>query len=849
MQKMILLILIFIQTILYANYDLKKVSIQFMWHDQFQFAGFYVAKEKGYYKDLGLDVEFKKFSIDKNITDIVSRQEATFGTSSSSLLIDKSNGKDIVLLGSVFQSSPLILLGLKRDDLKKVTDIKNKKVMVTNEQQYFATLQAMLSSKNVHLNDINKIKHSFNVDDLINRNTDLMIAYTTNEPFVLKEKGYEGQIFNPKDYGFNFYEELIFTSNAFAKQNPEIVNDFYKATIKGWKYAFENIDEISKLVYEKYNPQSKSLKSLIFEANEMKKLAYTKDGEIGTITEERIRLIEHSYRLLGFLKKELNIPEFLFFLENKNKKIYLSEEEKEYLKNKSYISMCIDPNWMPFEKNENGKHIGITRDYYKILENNLGTPIKFIPTNTWSQSLKYVQEHECDILSLAMKTPMREKYLNFTKPYFITPLVVSTSIESPFIDDISQLTNKKIGITKGYALAELLKIKHPTINFIEVKDIHDGLKKVHNGELYGYIDGLTMIGYEIQNDYVGQLKISAKLDEKWELSIAVRNDVPILYSIFNKIIKTISKSEIREIENKWVSINFQNKFDYSLLYKIIAILLILIIILAIIYRQYVLKEANKELNKKITEEILKNNQQHKMLAQHTKKAAMGEMLENIAHQWRQPLSIISVAASGIKMRKEFGQLSDEELFNSVDSINKSAQFLSKTIDDFRNFYSESKHIRKFDIADALNKTLELFGMRFHQEKITIIKNINNATIESLENELIQVIINLLNNAIDALEKSEDKKIILIDTFITKDSVVIQIKDTAKGVPTELLDKIFDPYFTTKHKSQGTGIGLYMSEQIIAKHMHGTLEVKNEEFTYENQEFVGATFTITLPLEF
>ena len=169
--KNIIFLTIFFSISLLSNDSLKKVSIQFMWHDQFEFAGFYVAKEKGFFKDFGLEVEFKKFTVDTDITDKVMKQEANFGMSSSSLLIDKSKGKDIILLGSVFQSSPLALLALKNSNIKTITDIKNKRIMLTSNQQYFATLQAMLSSKNIGIKDIIPVKHSFNVDDLINKNT------------------------------------------------------------------------------------------------------------------------------------------------------------------------------------------------------------------------------------------------------------------------------------------------------------------------------------------------------------------------------------------------------------------------------------------------------------------------------------------------------------------------------------------------------------------------------------------------------------------------------------------------------------------------------------------------------
>jgi len=846
MKKILSLLFIIIYSSLFGNEDLKKVSIQFMWHDQFEFAGFYIAKEKGYYKEFNLDVEFKKFTVNTNITEKVINQEATFGTGSSSLIIDKSKGKDIVLLGSIFQSSPLILLGLKRPDLVSVKDIKNKSIMLTEDQQRFATLQSMLISRSVQLEDVNIIKHTFDVEDLINKKTDLMLAYTTNEPYILKEKGYEAQIFHPKDYGFDFYEELIFTSKDFADKNPQTVDNFYKATIKGWEYAFNNIEEVSNLIYQKYNPQNKSLESLVYEANEMKKLVYTKNGKIGTITEEKLKLIEYSYRILGLIDKKINFDELIFSNKNKKKSL-LNSYERQYLDINRFISMCIDPNWMPIEKIKNGIHIGISADYIKILEDKLKTSIKLIPTKTWSESLNFSKNRKCDIFSLILETPERKKFLNFTKPIFEIPLVVATGLEVPFIENIAQLKNKDIGIVKGYAYFKFLKSKYPDINFIEVENIAEGLSKVKKENLYGFIDSLITIGHHIQNDYIGQLKITGKFKESLKLSMATRNDRPILNSIFNKAIETISEEEKQNILNKWVTINYEKKVNYSYIYMIFIFLFIGILVLGIIYRQYILNQANIQLNKKVKEEIDKNNRQHKVLTQQTKKVAMGEMLENIAHQWRQPLSVISVAATGIKMKKEFNILSDEELLNDIEAINNNAQFLSKTIDDFRDFYSDTKHTNEFFVDETIGKTLKLFGIQFNNFNITLVENIQSVKINTLENELIQVLINLLNNSKDALENSKDKKLILISCYEKDNYLNLEIIDSAGGIPIEILDKIFDPYFTTKHKSQGTGIGLYMSEQIITKHMSGTLEVDNKIFSFDDKKYKGAQFIIKLPL--
>ncbi|WP_419769398.1 MAG: cache domain-containing protein [Candidatus Marinarcus sp.] len=242
-------------------------------------------------------------------------------------------------------------------------------------------------------------------------------------------------------------------------------------------------------------------------------------------------------------------------------------------------------------------------------------------------------------------------------------------------------------------------------------------------------------------------------------------------------------------------------------------------------------------------------EKHNILVQQSKMAAMGEMLGAIAHQWRQPLSTISVAATGIKMHKELEILTDDFLIEAMDSINHSVQHLSTTIDDFRNFFIPNKKLNNFYIKDAIEKTLKLISVQFENHNIIIVKNIENFSLYALENELLQVFINLLNNGKDQLLiQNHPKKIILIETKKVNDSFLIEITDSGGGINEKNLDKIFEPYFTTKEDMQGTGIGLYICKNIIEKNMKGTLNAVNKSFEYQDEQYYGASFIIQLPLQ-
>ena len=168
MKKLVLTMILSCLSFLNAS-NLQKTSVQLIWFDQFQFAGFYTAIEKGFYKEAGLDVELKKYD-HSNVLEEVINKKADFGIGSSSLIAEKSNGKDIVLLGTLFQSSPLVLLTLKNSDINYIEDIKNKKAMISKEQQEFATFKSMIICKGIHISDLEILEQSSNVDDLVNKN-------------------------------------------------------------------------------------------------------------------------------------------------------------------------------------------------------------------------------------------------------------------------------------------------------------------------------------------------------------------------------------------------------------------------------------------------------------------------------------------------------------------------------------------------------------------------------------------------------------------------------------------------------------------------------------------------------
>ena len=310
---------------------------------------------------------------------------------------------------------------------------------------------------------------------------------------------------------------------------------------------------------------------------------------------EAISIINKSLDAIG--EDKLMSIQHKWFLKNPNKQVSkkrLSEIELKYLKDKKIINTCIDPSWMPYEAfDKKGKHIGLTSDYFDIFRKAIPIPLNIIKTTSWEQTLQLSQSRKCDIISLAMETQERKEYLNFTTPYLKTPLVLATKLDKSFVNAFSTLTNKqKIGIPKGYAFVEILKKAYPNLNIIEVENIRKGLEKVISGEHFGYIGTLNSIGYLFQREFTGELKIAGKFNEQWELGVAVRNDDDILLGIFNKLIFNIEDKTKQEILNKWITLKYEEKVDYSLIFKIL-FLSSLIIITFIYWNRKLVKARNK----------------------------------------------------------------------------------------------------------------------------------------------------------------------------------------------------------------------------------------------------------------
>jgi len=312
------------------------------------------------------------------------------------------------------------------------------------------------------------------------------------------------------------------------------------------------------------------------------------------------------------------------------------------------------------------------------------------------------------------------------------------------------------------------------------------------------------------------------------------------------------------IEKETKKLNKRNDEQIKQIISISTLVLLVVLVLSYMLSMMIkrifenynnkLHALNNSLTKRVEEEIKISKEKDMLIHHQAKMVSMGEMLGNIAHQWRQPLSIISVGATGLKMQKEYDILSDEKFMQTCDAINENAQYLSKTIDDFKNFIKNDRDKVKFNLKENIESFLSLVDSSISKHQITLVLDLDDTIVlNSYPNELKQCFMNLFSNAKDALDNNKGERYLFVSTSIDGYEVSISFKDNAGGIDEDLIEKIFEPYFTTKHKSRGTGLGLSMTYKIVVEGLDGSINVSNKKYSYYGENFVGAEFLMKLSL--
>lgn len=568
---------------LHASESNQKVTLYLDWLNQFQFAGYYMAKENGYYNDLDLDVNIIEYSKDANndITQKVIKDEAVYGIGKSSLIIDKFAGNDIILLSSIFQNSPMALISLSSSNIKTPKDLINKKIMITNDAKESVSIKSLLMSEGVNFQDLNTQNFSSNeINDLINGNIDAITCYLSNEPFILKQKNIDFNIIHPNNYNFDFYEGILFTSQKELKNNPIRAQNFNQASIKGWEYAFNNIEKTAKIIYEKYNTQNKSLELLIFEGEVLKKLSKIDENLLGNINPRTIDEIKRIYSLLNLKSTPIYFETESIIL-NKTHTL-LNENDLNYL-NTNQFTLLTQADHIPFSFKNLNELIGIEIDFWKLISDKLSKPfnieevLKDNILNIFSNSIKVKFVY-------SFKKESSDKNV-LSNPIAKVPLALATKNGVHYISDLNSVEHIKIGVLKDLEIFESLKRDYPNVNFIEINTIDDGIYRLKNNLLFGLIDNLYTLSHQIEQFQIDELKINTTLKYKINIYLEVKKQNEQFIKIVNKIIDSLSEKEKSSIFNNYQLILYHNNIDiYYILKFVIPLIILLSVFIFLNYR-------------------------------------------------------------------------------------------------------------------------------------------------------------------------------------------------------------------------------------------------------------------------
>jgi signal transduction histidine kinase/ABC-type nitrate/sulfonate/bicarbonate transport system substrate-binding protein len=825
-----------------ADRRLNKVSLQLHWKYQFEFAGFIAAKEKGFYKDAGLDVTLKEYKNGMNIIDEVCSGRANFGIYNSSTLVEYLKGKHIVLVSSFFKRAALVLI--VKPTIHSPKDLRGKRVMTTSMEDFRLNFKPYLNEHGVKVSDMQLYPETFRVKEFAEGKVDAMTAFISDQPYRLAKLGVNYNILDPSDESLFVLQEELFASRDELYKHPQRVEAFKEASQKGWEYALSHKEELIRIIHEKYNKKI-PLDVLHYEADVIEHLILPAVYEIGSVDRNFLR------KQMEFFKKEYkrgedkDLENFIF--KPKKNDLYLSAQEKDYIKRNKSIKVCVNYELFPLDGVKNKKLSGEMGDIFSIIADM--TSLNFIPVTSDSEEelIKNLSQKRCRLLSIVATQDREFPTMTLTQSFSATSFALLSRLDRSFIDDPIELKNKTIIVQKD-SFKEYLKNLYPCLHIKVEDDKNKMVRDILYDKAYAIATLDEQADYFIDRYGYGKLKINGFLAKERPLkgSIGVSKDEPILYGIINRALAHIPKEKIEAIRNSWRISRYQMTIDYSLAFKILFIMGIVLLIMGYYHRKLKnfnralerqvsektkeLREINESLEATVAEKIEELIQKDEILTAQSKQAVMGEMISMIAHQWRQPLNTITLQISNIQLKEMMGQdVTKEELMHMLEVISDSVVYLSNTIDDFKTYFHPDKKATEVVIGDLLHKTITFIEPRAKGKDI-LIRLLGETELKVMvyANELIQVVLNILNNAIDAYEnvKNEDKEIV-ITVEVQQNRLLINIADHAGGISKKKIKKIFEPYFSTKGKN-GTGLGLYMSKMIIEKQFDGAIRVSSDK---------------------
>lgn len=572
--------------------SLEKVTLQLKWLHQFQFAGYIAAKEKGFYRDVGLDVVIQQRDPDIQVINEVIEGNAQYGVGGMGILAHYANGAPIKALAAIFQHDALVFISKADSGIVSPYEIAGKRVMFDATTGNDAALRVLLDDANISFNDITVVPQDFSTDSLKNGSVDVMSAYITYQPYQLRQSGEQINIINPQNYGFDFYGDFLFTSVRELNNHPGRAERMLQASIKGWEYALAHPDEIIQIIKQQYGKEA-SIELLQYEARETRKLILPEVIPIGTVQAARLRRIADLYTKLG-ITPAISDKTLSHFIHQRPDLDTLSQQESNWLDAHPIVRVGVDRDFAPYEWiDETGNYVGLAAEYIALLEQRLGVSFEIVHDKPWHEIMDMAKRGELDMLSCLNMTESRSEFLGFTEPFVSNPVVIVNANRYGYIGSLDNLKGKTVAVERGYFTHETLLADYPDITLLVVDDTHQALQKVVTGEADAYVGDAAYANYAVKKKDLLNLQFAGQTSATSTYRIGVSKTNPELLSAINKVLDNLTETERKQIEDQWLGLTVTSGPALATLIKFSSAVVLLFILFS--YWIYRLRQSRKAL--------------------------------------------------------------------------------------------------------------------------------------------------------------------------------------------------------------------------------------------------------------
>lgn len=882
-----------------AAQPLRPVILQLKWTHQFQFAGYYAAQERGFYRDEGLAVDFKEFRHGTSVESEVLDGRADFGVSGGEALLHYQYGDPIVVLGVFFQHAANILLYRAGSNIVGPQDLKGRRIMLPAAE--VPSLWAMFARHGIGREDIIIQQLTGNIADLVQGETDAMAAYLTTQPHTLAEAGVDVGIMRPADFGIDFYGDCLITSRKLADTNPEVADGFLRASIRGWEYAMAHPEALITLIRERYNP-ALSREALGYEASVIRELMTPGLVDIGTISRSRwlrmaqacqeaglietLRPMDGFYhtpadqRRLGWMDQgkpylmaagtAVTLSILALVLVARRQRQSIRARTRQLERNRESLRQVIDlvPN-MVYAKDREGRFLLVNRAMAETLGSTVdqltGAQESDVHPDDDQARRRLAQDRmvfDSGYPAVTLEEPFRHQdgtmhWLQTTRlPYLSAdtgePAVLGLSIDittRKLADEALRRSEERFRaiFNQTYQFTGILS---PDGTVIEVNE--SSLEQL--GQRAGEIMGRPFWEahwFEHTPENRAWLKDAVRRAAKGEV---VRREATGLRADGEPMALDFSLKPARDSEGTIVFLIPEGR-DITALKQTAEELRRLNEELErrVAQRTRNLEQAKDELERSLAE--LNRTQEELILSE--KLAALGSLVAGVAHEINTPLGIGVTACSFLADRiaeldnlftrgelkksdlERFLEDGRESLVSTLTNLNRAAGLISS----FKQVAADqsSEMPRQFNLHTYVDEVLSSLRPRYKHTGHTVENLCQDVELFSYPGAFVQIITNLLINALTHAYGPDDSGRIQIGGSLDGDMVVFTFSDDGAGIPESVRDRIFEPFVTTRRGSGGTGLGLHIVFNIVNKVLGGTIR-----FTTGSGE--GTSYTITIPRE-